>query len=212
MICASSSAFRHHPPPPLSVSIQGQGGTPPPNLAVHANSPLLSFLPPQWVDPPLQPSAVNPPHLPQILAFPLQQDMPPLQPLYTCVTPPPLSPSRFKDDTNPLFYLQPCALMFLCFLPCFFGKACLFLSPHWAWSSSSAFSLDSSTSCAYSSASIRAYSSFSSALYIASRDRRTPTSTLSRASLCSSAIVMGSDVCVSWNALFYDTRKLTQSQ
>ena len=59
-------------PPPLSLSIQGRGGSPPPTSAVHAHAPLLSALLPQKVDPPLQPSAVNPPPLPQLLALPLQ--------------------------------------------------------------------------------------------------------------------------------------------
>ena len=42
-------------------------------------------------DAPLQPSAVNSPPLPQILAFSLQRDVPPLQPLFTCAPPLPLS-------------------------------------------------------------------------------------------------------------------------
>ena len=77
--------------PPLSVLIQGRGGPPPPPSAVHAHAPLLSAFLPHQVEPPLQPSAVNPPPLPQILAFTLQQDMPHLQPLYTYDPPPLLS-------------------------------------------------------------------------------------------------------------------------
>ena len=55
------SAVRDAPtPPPLSVSIQGRGGPP----CSHAT--ILLALLPQLVEPPLQPSAVNPPLLPQI--------------------------------------------------------------------------------------------------------------------------------------------------
>ena len=67
-----SSAVRDaSTPPPLSVSIQGLGGPPPPTSAVRAHDPLLSTLLPQRVKPPLQPSVINPPPLPHILAFPL---------------------------------------------------------------------------------------------------------------------------------------------
>ena len=55
------------------------------------HAPILSALLPQRVEPPLQPSAVNPPPLPQVLAFTLQQYMPPLQPLSACDPPPLLS-------------------------------------------------------------------------------------------------------------------------
>ena len=42
------SAVRDAPtPPPLSVSIQGRGGPPPPNSAVCAHAPLISALFPQ---------------------------------------------------------------------------------------------------------------------------------------------------------------------
>ena len=76
-------------PPPLSVSIQGRGGPPPPLSALRAHAPLLSALLPQQVEPPLQPSAVNPPPLPQILASTLQRDVPHLQPLSVRAPPPP---------------------------------------------------------------------------------------------------------------------------
>ena len=73
-----------------------------------------------------------------------------------------LYPSSFKGEAKPLFYLQPCALMFLCFLPCFFGKVCLFVIPQRACSSSSAFNLASSTRRASS------HACFSSTLCLAS--------------------------------------------
>ena len=79
----------HHPM--LSVSIQGQGGPPPPPSDVRAHVPLISHLLPQQVDPLLQPSAVNSPPIPQLLAFTLQQYVPPLQPLAACDPPPLLS-------------------------------------------------------------------------------------------------------------------------
>ena len=196
MIPLQLSAVRDDPTtPPLSVLIQGRSGPSSPTSAMRTHALLLSDLFPQWVDPTLQPSAVNPPLLPHIFAFPLQQDVPPLHPLSMCVLLLLIYPYRFKGKLKPLFYLQPCALMFLCFLPCFFGKACLFVSPQRACSSSSAFSLAYSTRCASSSASNEACYSPSSILCIASRDRRTPTSTFSCAHLCSSTLVMVSDVC-----------------
>ena len=70
--------------PVIYILIQGQDGPPPPPSAVRAHLPLLSAFLPQQVDPPLKPSAVNSPPLPQILAFPLQLDVPPLQPLSAC--------------------------------------------------------------------------------------------------------------------------------
>ena len=69
-------------------------------LLFHA--PLLSAFFPQRVEPPLQPSAVNPPPLPQILAFPLQRDVPPLHPLFACSNPPPLSVSLQRRGEAPL--------------------------------------------------------------------------------------------------------------
>ena len=48
--------------------------------------------------------------------------------LYPCVLLLFRSPSCFKGEANPLFYLQLRELMFLCFLPCLSGKACLFVS------------------------------------------------------------------------------------
>ena len=58
---------------------------------MHSHDPLLSALLHQRVGTHLQPSAVNPPPLPQILVFPLQQEVPPLQPLSECDIPPTLS-------------------------------------------------------------------------------------------------------------------------
>ena len=52
--------------------------------------------------PPLQPSAVNPLPLPQILDFLLQQDVPPFQPLSVCAPPPPLSVSLQGRGKLPL--------------------------------------------------------------------------------------------------------------
>ena len=138
-------------PPPLSVSIQGRGGPPPPISAVRAHAPLLSALYPQRVEPPLQPSVVNPPPLPQILAFPLQRDMPPLQPLSTCAPPPPISvslqgrgkapllPSTLRAYVPllsalilrqgvPLRQSSASLLLFLSFQPCLFNEACFHFS------------------------------------------------------------------------------------
>ena len=89
-------------PTPLSISIQGRGGDPPATSAVRAHAPLLSVLPPQRVEPPLKPSAVNSSPLPQILSFPLQRDVPPLQPISVCAPPPPLSVSLQGRGEAPL--------------------------------------------------------------------------------------------------------------
>ena len=56
---------------------------------MRTNLPLLSYFPNQQVQPPLQPSAVNPPPLPHILSLSLQRYLPPLQPLAVHATPPP---------------------------------------------------------------------------------------------------------------------------
>ena len=105
--------------------------------------------------------------------------------------------SRAIQTTSSTF--NPARLWFLNF---FFEKVCLFVIHQQACSSSSDFILASSTRHAYSSASSYACSSSSfSALWLASRARRTPTSTFSRARLCSSALVMGSDVCISWKCI-----------
>ena len=146
------SAVRDAPtPPPLSVSIQGRGGPPPPTSAVRAHVPLLSALHHQRVEPPLQPSVVNPPPLPQILAFPLQRHVPPLQPLSMCAPPPPISVSlqgRGKAPLPPLTLrayvpllsalllrqgvpLRQCSAslrLFLSFQSCLFNEACLHFS------------------------------------------------------------------------------------
>ena len=53
--------------------------SPPPSV-MRDHAPLISALITQGVEPPLQNLAVNPPPLPQFLALPLQQDVPPLQP------------------------------------------------------------------------------------------------------------------------------------
>ena len=73
--------------PPLSVLIQGWFRLPPPPSAVRTYAPLLSDFIPQQVEPPLKPSAVNPPPLPRILAFPLQRGVHPLQSLFVCDSP-----------------------------------------------------------------------------------------------------------------------------
>ena len=78
-------------PPPLSVSLKGRFRPPPPLSAMRVDAPLLLALLPQQVDTPLQPSAANPPPLPQFLALPLQLDVPPLHPLSACA-PYPLIP------------------------------------------------------------------------------------------------------------------------
>ena len=102
-------------------------------------------------DAPLQPSVVNSPPLPQILAFPIQLDVPPLQPLSVCDTPPPLSlslqsrgeapllPSTLRAYVPllsalllwqgvPLRQSSASLLLFLSFRPCLFNDACLFFS------------------------------------------------------------------------------------
>ena len=58
--------------------------------AVGAHATMISALLPQGVKPPLHPSSINPhPHpLPQILALPLQRDVPPLQRLDVHAAPP----------------------------------------------------------------------------------------------------------------------------
>ena len=58
---------------------------------MNAHAPLLSDFLPLQVEPPLQRSVINPLPFPQILAFTLQQDVPPLKPLSACAHPPPLS-------------------------------------------------------------------------------------------------------------------------
>ena len=79
----------------ISLScFKGETDPPPPSSAVRAHAPLLSALPPQKVNYPLQPSAVNPPppHLPRILALPIQRDVPHHLPSAVCADPlPPLS-------------------------------------------------------------------------------------------------------------------------
>ena len=66
------SAMRDAVPyPPLSVSIQGRDGPPPPPSDVRAHAPLISALIPQRVKPPFQPSSVNPPIISKMLAFTL---------------------------------------------------------------------------------------------------------------------------------------------
>ena len=79
------------PPPPLYILLQGRGEPLPPPSAVRAHAPLLSALLTQPVEPPLQPSAVNPSPLPQILALPPQRYVLPLQSLFMRSPPPPLS-------------------------------------------------------------------------------------------------------------------------
>ena len=137
--------------PLLPVLIQLRGGPPPTPSALQSRAPLFSALLPQRVKPPLQPSALHPPPLPQILAFSLQQDVPILQPLSTCAPSPPLSVSPQGRGEPPclpstvcayvhliyafllwkgvnLHNTQPILLLFLSFQPCLFNKACLLLS------------------------------------------------------------------------------------
>ena len=90
------------PTPPLYVSIQGKGGTPNPPLAVRAHNPLLSALLPQLVEPSLQPLAVYNLPLPHLLTFPIQQGLPPLQPLFVCAPPPLLYVSLQGQGEIPL--------------------------------------------------------------------------------------------------------------
>ena len=78
-------------PPPLSVLLQGQGRPPHPPSDVRTDASLLPVLFPQQVESTVQPSAVVPPPLLQLLALPLQQDVPPIHPLYVRSPPPLLS-------------------------------------------------------------------------------------------------------------------------
>ena len=147
------SAIRDAPTlPPLSLSIQGRGGSPPPNSAVRAHAPLFSALLPQQVEPPLQPSAVSHPPLPKILDFPLQKDVPPVQSLSAWDPPPPLSlllQGRGKASLLPSnlrayvllissLLIWKCVrlcqslarlLLFLIFQPCLFNEAVPPLQP-----------------------------------------------------------------------------------
>ena len=102
-------------------------------------------------DAPLQPSVINSPPLPQILAFPLQRDVPPLKPLSSCAPPPPLPvylqgrgeapllPSTLRAYVPllsalllrqgvPTRHSSASLLLFLSFQPCFFNEACLLFS------------------------------------------------------------------------------------
>ena len=135
----------------ISVSIQARGGPPPPPSAVQAHDPIFSALTPQRVETPLQPSDVHPTSLPQLFAFSLQQDVPPLHHLSTCAPPPlisvstqgrgepPLLPSTVRayvpliSDLHlcqgvPFVSSQPILLLFLSFQPCLSNKACLLFS------------------------------------------------------------------------------------
>ena len=105
MLPIQPSDVRTAPPPPLSVSLQGKGGPHPPPSSVRAHDPLISSLLPQQVEPTLQPSTINPPHLPQCLALPLKQHVPSLQPLYARAPPPPLSVSIQGRGKPPLLNL-----------------------------------------------------------------------------------------------------------
>ena len=58
---------------------------------MHTHAPLLSDFLPLQVKPPLQHLVINPLPFPQLLAFTLQQDVPPLKPLSACAHPPLLS-------------------------------------------------------------------------------------------------------------------------
>ena len=69
---------------------KGEADPLPPPLDVHDHVPLLSALHPQRVEPPLQPTALNPPPLTQLLVFTLQRDLPLLQTLSACDPLPPL--------------------------------------------------------------------------------------------------------------------------
>ena len=72
------------------------------SAAVRAHAPLISAVLPQQAKRPLQPSAVNPLLLSHILAFPLQRDVPPLQPLSSCAHPSPISLSLKERGEPPL--------------------------------------------------------------------------------------------------------------
>ena len=97
----NTSAVRDAPPL-ISFYLQGLGRPPPPPSDVHAHDPLLSVLLHQRVKPSLHPSAVNPPPFPQILAFPLQRDVLPLQTPAAQAPPPPLSVLLQGRDEPPL--------------------------------------------------------------------------------------------------------------
>ena len=75
---------------------------PPPISALLLQQKLIALQPSAMRDALLQPSAINSPPLPQILAFPLQRDVPPLQPLSACAPPPPISVSLQGRGEAPL--------------------------------------------------------------------------------------------------------------
>ena len=108
------------PPLPISVLIQGRGGLTPPPSSVRTHAPLLPALIHKQVEPPLQPSAVN--HLPlsQRLAFTLQRDVPPIQPLSPCDPHTPISVLLQGRIKPPLLSLTVCAYVHIIYalLPC----------------------------------------------------------------------------------------------
>ena len=119
------------PPPLLTVSIQGQGGPPPPLSDVRAYDPLLSALLPQIFDHtikpsnvpaplllisalPLHPLALNPPPPPSVS---LQGQGGPLLLPSVAHARAPLLPVCVFDKVCLLFYLQTCLLLLLGFQP-----------------------------------------------------------------------------------------------
>ena len=73
----------------LSRSVPSSLFHSPPPSSVRAHATLLPAFLSKKVEPPIQNSAVNNPPLPQILALPLQQDVPNLPPPAVCDAPPP---------------------------------------------------------------------------------------------------------------------------
>ena len=148
----------------FSISVLSSLFHSPPYSSVRVRSPLLPALLPQWVKPPLQPLAVNPPPLPQILSLLVWQYMPPVHPSSMhAAHPPPLPVSLQWVFRTPIIY-PTVRTMFLLFWPCFFGKACLFIRLQLSLLFSPSFQLSFSTIRAYYSASICAYSSSSAFL------------------------------------------------
>ena len=125
--------------------------------------------------------------------------MPPIQPLYACAPPPPLSvPLQGRGETP--------SSNFNCERLCssaiwidYLARLASLSALSRSYSSSSSFSLASSSRRASSSSSSRAWSSF--ALHLALRDRLTPYYTFRCARVCSSPMVMVRDACVSWKRI-----------
>ena len=88
------------PPPPVSISLQGQGKPPILPSTVRAYVPLISALL-LWKGVPIRQPSADPTPLPHLSALSRQQGVRPLQPLYVR-DPPPLSVSLQWIGVPPL--------------------------------------------------------------------------------------------------------------